>query len=68
MGILTAAVRDETSGEVVGVLVLSPTTFKTGSRGYRGLGKLTIAGERFQAQAQLVAIGSRPEEAEEGGE
>jgi hypothetical protein len=61
VGILTAAVRDETSGEVVGVLVLNETTFKTGSRGYRGLGKITIDGQRYQCQAQLVAIGNRPQ-------
>ncbi len=66
MGFLTATVRDEDGGQVVGVLVATEKTFKTGSRGYFGNGKIEIGGMRYQAQLQLVAIGSK-EQPEEGG-
>lgn len=53
---LTAVIRDENSGQVIGVLVLQPKTFASGKQGFFGQAKLTIAGERFQAQAQAVKI------------
>jgi len=53
---LTAAIRDERSGEIVGVLVLTPKTFASGKTGYHGQAKLVLGGARYQAQAQLVAI------------
>jgi len=61
---LTAIVRDERTGGVVGVLVLQPKTFKSGKSGFFGQAKLEIAGKRYQAQAQLVAIGEVAREGE----
>lgn len=56
---LTAAIRNEQDGEVVGVLVAKPKDFATGSRGYHGQGKIEIGGKRYQAQLQMVEIGSK---------
>jgi hypothetical protein len=56
--ILTATIRDD-NGQAVGALVLNPKTFKTGSEGYYGTTKLELAGVRYQAQMQLVAIHSK---------
>jgi hypothetical protein len=53
---LTCAIRDEKSGEIVGVLVLSPKTFSSGKTGFFGVAKIEIGGQRYQAQAQAVAI------------
>jgi hypothetical protein len=47
-------------GEQVGSLVAAEKVFKTGSRGYFGMGKLTIGEKRYQVQIQLVEIGSKP--------
>jgi len=57
-GFLTCEVRT-LNGETLGVLVLKPKTFTSGSTGYWGQGKLELEGERYQAQAQAVKIGSR---------
>jgi hypothetical protein len=37
-----------------------PRTFSSGSKGYFGVGKLVIGGRKYQAQVQLVEIGSKP--------
>ncbi len=58
--ILTATIRDD-SGQAVGMIVLNEHSFKTGSRGYLGSGKLTIGGAKHQAQVQLVEIGTKGE-------
>ncbi len=55
---LMCVVRTE-DGESVGVLVLAPKRFASGKAGYFGQGKLTIGGQRFQCQAQAVAIGEK---------
>lgn len=55
---LTCEIRTLT-GESLGVLVLQPKEFKSGSSGYFGLAKLEVNGQRFQAQCQLVQIGSK---------
>jgi len=47
-------------GKVIGVLTVSPKQFKTGSRGFYANGKLEFDGKRYQAQIQLVEIGSKP--------
>ncbi len=36
-------------------------SFKTGSRGYYGSGKIEIAGKRYQVGVNIVEIGSKPE-------
>jgi len=43
-------------------IVLEPTTFKTGSTGYRAVGKMDTGeeGGRLQIGANLVLIGSKP--------
>ena len=51
----------------VGVLTAPEKVFKTGSRGFFGMGKIEIAGKRYQVQVQLVEIGSKPK-AEDGGD
>lgn len=56
--ILTVTIRTDT-GESIGVLVLNPKAFASGSRGYHGIGKVEIAGKRYQCQAQVVEIGSK---------
>jgi hypothetical protein len=62
--ILDLIIKDE-QGETVGKLVLNPKDFKTGSKGFFGMDKLTIAGKRYQVQAQLVEIGSKEAKAKE---
>ncbi|MBI5032752.1 MAG: hypothetical protein HZB51_19685 [Chloroflexi bacterium] len=46
-------------GKVVGMLVANEKSFKTGSRGFHGQGKIEIEGKRYQTQVQLVEIGSK---------
>jgi hypothetical protein len=45
---------------VVGTLTAAEKLFKTGSRGYFGMGKIQIGEKRYQVQVQLVEIGSKP--------
>ena len=35
-------------------------TFKSGSRGYHGFGKIELNGKKYQANILLVEIGSKP--------
>jgi len=46
-------------GKLIGVMTAPPRDFKTGSRGFYASGKLEIEGKRYQAQIQLVEIGSK---------
>ena len=46
--------------KVVGVLSAEEKHFKTGSRGFFGMGKIQIGEKRYQVQVQLVEIGSKP--------
>jgi hypothetical protein len=48
--------------ETIGILQAPEKTFKTGSRGFFGMGKLQIGEKRYQVQVQLVEIGSKPKE------
>lgn len=48
------------NGEVVGMLTAAEKQFKTGSRGYFGMGKIQIGEKRYQVQVQIVEIGSKP--------
>jgi hypothetical protein len=43
----------------LGEVGLSDKTFSTGSRGYYASAKLEIHGKRYQANFQLVEIGSK---------
>jgi hypothetical protein len=47
-------------GKVLAELALPAKNFKTGSRGYYANSKIEIDGKRYQAQIQLVEIGSKP--------
>ncbi len=49
-------------GKILGVMTLPPKDFKTGSKGFFANGKLEIEGKRYQAQIQLVEIGSKKAE------
>ena len=40
---------------------MQPTTFKTGSIGYRGQGKVIEGGVKYQVQIIAVKVGSKPE-------
>jgi hypothetical protein len=51
-------------GQSLGLLTAAPKDFKTGSRGFHGQGKVEIEGKRYQAQIQLVEIGSKSKEEE----
>jgi hypothetical protein len=42
------------------MLMAEEKTFKTGSRGFYGNGKIAINEKRYQVQVQLVEIGSKP--------
>ena len=53
-----------TEGQVVGTMALPIKEFKTGSRGFYANGKIEIDGKRYQAQIQLVEIGSKTTAAE----
>ena len=55
---LTVEIKD--SEKVVGMLTAEEKHFKTGSRGYFGMGKIQIGEKRYQVQVQLVEIGSKP--------
>ena len=46
--------------KVVGVLSAPEKQFKTGSKGYYGMGKIQIGEKRYQVQIQIVEIGSKP--------
>ncbi|MFC1463599.1 MAG: hypothetical protein ACFLMY_02005 [Candidatus Brachytrichaceae bacterium NZ_4S206] len=50
-------------GQEVGTLALSPKQFSTGSTGFFASGKVSLGDEAergYQAQVQLVRIGSKP--------
>jgi hypothetical protein len=55
---LTVEIKSE--GNIVGSLMAEEKVFKTGSRGFFGMGKITIQEKRYQVQVQLVEIGSKP--------
>jgi hypothetical protein len=42
------------------VIPMTPTTFKTGSDGFRGQGKVIEGEARYQVQVTAVRIGSKP--------
>ena len=56
---ISIIVKDDET--MVGMLAVDEKQFKTGSRGYFGVGKVKIGEKRYQAQVQLVEIGSKPQ-------
>ncbi len=57
---LIAEIKD-TKGNLLGTIPVMPKDFKTGSKGYFGMGKLPGLkdDERLQVQVQAVIIGSK---------
>ena len=54
------SVEIKENDQVVGMLSVPEKQFKTGSRGYFGMGKIQIGEKRYQVQVQVVEIGSKP--------
>jgi hypothetical protein len=54
------SVEIKENGQIVGELSAPAKQFKTGSRGYFGMGKIQIGEKRYQVQVQVVEIGSKP--------
>ena len=48
------------NGKMIGELSAPEKLFKTGSRGFFGMGKIQIGEKRYQVQVQMVEIGSKP--------
>ncbi len=55
----------DSNGKTLGLLTAQPKDFKTGSRGFYANSKVEFDGKRYQAQIQLVEIGSKPKPATE---
>jgi len=55
---MEAVIRDN-QGQIKQVISLEPKTFKTGSRGYHGNGKVNLNGGRYQVNFMLIEIGSK---------
>ncbi|HEY3312747.1 MAG TPA: hypothetical protein VGK00_13985 [Anaerolineales bacterium] len=49
----------------VAELAAPEKVFKTGSKGFFGMGKIQIGEKRYQVQVQLVEIGSKPKTQDE---
>jgi hypothetical protein len=62
MAILAEIKTDD--GKVLSTMALPIKEFKTGSRGFYANTKIEIDGKRYQAQIQLVEIGSKPGKSE----
>ena len=58
------SVEIKENDKVVGLLTAVEKLFKTGSRGFFGMGKIQIGEKRYQVQVQLVEIGSKPKTGE----
>ena len=61
------SVEFKENGAVVGMLSAMEKVFKTGSKGFYGMGKIAIGEKRHQVQVQLVEIGSKPKGEDEAG-
>jgi hypothetical protein len=57
--IILAEIKTD-DGKILSTLALPAKEFKTGSRGFYANSKIEIDGKRYQAQIQLVEIGSKP--------
>jgi hypothetical protein len=54
------SVEIKQDNQQVGLVMAEEKVFKTGSRGFFGMGKIQIGEKRYQVQVQLVEIGSKP--------
>ena len=59
---LDVIIKDE-NGEVQAKFIVQPKVFSTGSKGFFGTGRISISGVSFQAQCQLIELGSKPKSA-----
>lgn len=50
----------ELDGEPLQVVTLTPKTFKTGSRGFHGFGKMAYGKKHYQVNVLAIEIGSKP--------
>ncbi|MFZ5881148.1 MAG: hypothetical protein ACOY0R_17405 [Chloroflexota bacterium] len=57
-------VEIKSDNQSVSIMTAAEKVFKTGSRGYFGMGKIQIGEKRYQVQIQMVEIGSKPKEEE----
>ena len=58
---MIVVVKIETStGDLAGIITARPKDFKTGSTGFFGTSKIELDGNKYQAQVQLIEIGSSP--------
>ncbi len=55
---LTVEIKD--GEKKVAELAALEKIFKTGSKGFFGMGKIQIGEKRYQVQVQMVEIGSKP--------
>lgn len=49
-------------GQLIGLLSADAKEFKTGSKGFYSMGKISVGEKRYQVQVQMVEIGSKPKE------
>ena len=54
------SVEIKENDKVVAMMAAPEKVFKTGSKGYFGMGKVEFNGKRYQVQIQMVEIGSKP--------
>ena len=52
---------NQTMAKAAATIQLKPTTFKSGSDGFRGQGKVVEGEDRYQVQVIATRIGSKPE-------
>jgi hypothetical protein len=52
----------DASDNIISTIMAQEKEFSTGSKGFHWQGKLDIDGERYQAQVQIVKIGSKRKE------
>jgi len=50
----------EILAKAAATMELKPVTFKTGSTGFRGQGKVMDGGVKYQVQVQAIVVGSKP--------
>jgi hypothetical protein len=62
--IIDFLIKDE-EGRTLDKLTAKEKTFSSGSKGFFGQGKVEIDGKRYQAQVQMVEIGSKEKKEKE---
>jgi len=57
---------EQIMAKAAATIQLKPTTFKSGSDGFRGQGKVVEGSDRYQVQVIATRIGSKPEAKKSG--